>query len=97
MTEPQPSIQNLTVQQVLNAKAQEWSLELVAGGGGLQREIATAELNRPGLALAGYYEVFSADRIQLDRIESPTISWTTSPPARPQMATRPPRMSRIAL
>ncbi len=55
----------LTVQEMLERKGREWDLEIVAGHAGLDSVITTAELNRPGLALAGYYEVFSAQRIQL--------------------------------
>lgn len=40
-------------------------LTLVAGEGGLGNTFNTAELNRPGLAFAGYYEVFTSDRIQI--------------------------------
>jgi HPr kinase/phosphorylase len=40
-------------------------LELVAGHKGLDREIKMADINRPGLTLAGYYEHFSPDRVQI--------------------------------
>ena len=56
----------LTVRELYKQKKGEWDLELVAGEAGMEHSIInTAELNRPGLALAGYYEVFSAERIQL--------------------------------
>ncbi|GMO46375.1 MAG: HPr(Ser) kinase/phosphatase [Termitinemataceae bacterium] len=43
------------------------SLNLRCTGGrrGLFREICVAELNRPGLALSGYFEVFANNRIQI--------------------------------
>ena len=55
----------LTVQEMLDRKGKEWDLEVISGAQGLDSVITTAELNRPGLALAGYYDVFSAQRIQI--------------------------------
>ena len=55
----------LTVRELLERKGREWDLEVITGEEWLDSVINTAELNRPGLALAGYYEVFSAQRIQL--------------------------------
>ncbi|MDR0539014.1 MAG: HPr(Ser) kinase/phosphatase [Spirochaetaceae bacterium] len=40
-------------------------LRCVAGRKGLSREISTPELNRPGLALCGFYEIFAFNRIQV--------------------------------
>jgi HPr kinase/phosphorylase len=40
-------------------------LELVAGAGGLARTIREPAINRPGLALAGFYRFFPGKRIQL--------------------------------
>ncbi|MDR2522037.1 MAG: HPr(Ser) kinase/phosphatase [Spirochaetaceae bacterium] len=41
------------------------NLRCVCGRRGLPREIATPDLNRPGLALCGFYEVFASNRIQI--------------------------------
>lgn len=41
------------------------SLELVAGAGGLEREIPESAINRPGLALAGFFRYFAHRRIQV--------------------------------
>jgi HPr kinase/phosphorylase len=41
------------------------SLELVAGAGGLEREIPESAINRPGLALAGFFRYFAHHRIQV--------------------------------
>jgi HPr kinase/phosphorylase len=41
------------------------NLTCIGGRKGLNREISNSELNRPGLALSGFYEVFAFDRIQL--------------------------------
>jgi HPr kinase/phosphorylase len=40
-------------------------LRLIAGEGGLQRLVVEKNLHRPGLALAGFFGVFSFQRIQL--------------------------------
>ncbi len=40
-------------------------LGLVAGHQGIGRQLYTADLNRPGLALSGYLEYFSSDRVQV--------------------------------
>ncbi|GHU44894.1 HPr kinase/phosphorylase [Spirochaetia bacterium] len=41
------------------------NLHCIGGRRGLIREISVAELNRPGLALSGYFDVFSNNRIQV--------------------------------
>ncbi|HOQ13345.1 MAG TPA: HPr kinase/phosphorylase, partial [Spirochaetota bacterium] len=40
-------------------------LRLIAGEGGLDKEIKFGEINRPGLALAGFFDYFAYDRIQI--------------------------------
>jgi HPr kinase/phosphorylase len=40
-------------------------LELLAGEGGLKKEIKVGDINRPGLTLAGFYDFFAYDRIQI--------------------------------
>jgi len=40
-------------------------LTLVAGAAGLDKVIKGSEINRPGLTLAGFYEFFAFDRIQI--------------------------------
>ncbi len=46
-------------------KAPELELSLLAGSEGLDREILTVDVNRPGLALAGFYKNLASDRIQV--------------------------------
>lgn len=59
-------MKSITVQQLIEAKGSELDLKVVAGERGLtQRRIVTPEMNRPGLAFAGFYDVFSHDRIQI--------------------------------
>lgn len=40
-------------------------MELVAGEKGLSRCIKVAEINRPGLALSGYFDYFASERVQV--------------------------------
>jgi len=55
----------LSVRKLLEQKGRELELTVVAGEGGLDHRIESPELNRPGLAMAGFYDVFSHDRIQI--------------------------------
>ena len=41
------------------------SLTLVNAAGGYRRDIAQKDLHRPGLALAGFIELFTFDRVQI--------------------------------
>ena len=41
------------------------NLRCIAGRSGLSHRIKEADINRPGLALSGFYEAFAYDRIQL--------------------------------
>lgn len=56
---------NMTVKRLIKYAGYELKLEVAAGADGLNREIKTAESNRPGLALCGYYEHFGYDRVQI--------------------------------
>ncbi|MBM3236649.1 HPr(Ser) kinase/phosphatase [Candidatus Poribacteria bacterium] len=57
--------QSITVEKLLKRMEYELQIKLIAGENGLQREILVAEINRPGLALCGYYEFFEYKRIQV--------------------------------
>ena len=57
--------EELTVEMMLREREREMDLDLLSGKDGLSNPIRTAELNRPGLAFAGYREVFSFDRVQI--------------------------------
>ncbi len=43
----------------------ELSLELIDAGTGLERKIETFEINRPGLALSGFFMYYPSERVQL--------------------------------
>jgi HPr kinase/phosphorylase len=58
-------VPEITVQELLREKGAELTLEAVAGREGLGRVIRVSEVNRPGLALAGYFEYFRGERIQI--------------------------------
>lgn len=51
----------LTIQQVIDAL----KLEIVAGNQGLNREVKNPNISKPGLELAGLFEFYEHDRIQI--------------------------------
>jgi HPr kinase/phosphorylase len=55
----------VSLRHILEKMGKELDVELVAGAKGLDNTVNTAELNRPGLAFAGFYDVFTMDRIQI--------------------------------
>ncbi len=55
----------LTVGDILERRADMLELELVAGGEGLSREIASPDISSPGLVLAGFTERFPSGRLQV--------------------------------
>lgn len=56
---------NITVERLLVAGGSSLELELVAGEPGLKKNITEAALNRPGLALTGFFEYFANKRVQV--------------------------------
>lgn len=44
---------------------QHFQLEVVSGHEGLKRPITVDDLNRPGLEIAGYFEYYPEERVQL--------------------------------
>lgn len=55
----------ITVQDLFNSGAERLSLELVWGGQHLDRFIEENAINRPGLALTGFYQYFAQRRLQV--------------------------------
>jgi len=55
----------VTVRELLETRAREFSLALAAGARGLDREIALPRLQQPGLALAGFLPQLHPDRVQV--------------------------------
>ncbi|HVU37226.1 MAG TPA: HPr(Ser) kinase/phosphatase [Opitutales bacterium] len=66
---PQPDthkiIESLSVREFYNSFKQDLELELVAGEPGLDNVIGEKSINRPSLALTGYFKYFANQRIQL--------------------------------
>jgi len=55
----------ITVRTFLSDNQNNLKLRLVCSENGLNRKIINSELHRPGLALSGFVELFSHDRIQI--------------------------------
>jgi Hpr(Ser) kinase/phosphatase len=65
---------------------QQFHLEIVAGEDGLRRTIVTDDLNRPGLEMAGYFNYYPTDRVQmLGRTELAFMETLTSEERRDRM------------
>lgn len=56
---------NVTVKEFYENLKDHLDLELVAGKKGLRKKIKESTLNRPGLALVGYYGFFAVRRVQV--------------------------------
>ena len=55
----------LSIKEFLNVHSRSLGLRLVAGENGVSRTINSADINRPGLALTGFVELFTFDQVQL--------------------------------
>ena len=55
----------VSVRQLLDALGADMHMRVVAGHTGIDRQITAAEVNRPGLALAGWYDYFAKHRLQV--------------------------------
>ena len=58
-------MKGITVGEFYNKLRPKLKLDLIAGGEGLYRRVKIGELNRPGLALAGYFDFFASGRGQV--------------------------------
>jgi HPr kinase/phosphorylase len=58
-------IQSLSVREFMDSFKQDLEMELVAGEKGLANIIGEKSINRPALALTGYFKYFANKRIQL--------------------------------
>jgi HPr kinase/phosphorylase len=56
---------NITVGSLFEVLKKRLTLETVNGDVGFEREITDKNIHRPGLALAGYVELFTYDRVQI--------------------------------
>ncbi len=73
---PTPKNTPVTVGDFYQKHADELELELVSGEAGLDRVIGEPTVNRPGLALSGFYSYFADKRIQV--IGSAELSYLQS-------------------
>lgn len=64
-TSPIKKIDGLSVRDFLHACAESLKLELVAGERGLRRIIKEGSVNRPSLALTGFFKYFANKRLQV--------------------------------
>lgn len=55
----------MTVKEMIEDTKVDLKLEVIAGEKGLNNEIIAHDINRPGLAVAGYLEFFGSKRIQV--------------------------------
>ena len=58
-------VEAVPVRDFYNSFKDPLNLELVAGEGGMDKTIRERSLNRPALAITGYFNYFAAKRIQL--------------------------------
>lgn len=56
---------DLTIGKLLTENTERLGLELIAGKNGLENVLISPELNRPGLALGGFIDLFTFNRVQL--------------------------------
>jgi HPr kinase/phosphorylase len=74
-----PRVEPPSVGRFFEAHADNLGLELVAGAKGLDRVIREPTVNRPGLALSGFYNYFAPKRVQV--FGSAELSYLQSLPA----------------
>ncbi|MDR2066775.1 MAG: HPr(Ser) kinase/phosphatase [Endomicrobium sp.] len=55
----------MDIKTLLTEKAKDFKLELLVGKEGLDRKILVPDINKPGLAIAGFFEHFPYERIQV--------------------------------
>ncbi|MBZ0265054.1 HPr(Ser) kinase/phosphatase [bacterium] len=59
------AIEHITVRELVDDSRERFELSVLAGEEGLERKIASKEVHRPGLALAGFLDLFTFDRVQI--------------------------------
>jgi len=58
-------MKEITVRDFFDTKKKDLALSLITEPETLNKKLSSPHVNRPGLALAGYLEVFSAERVQV--------------------------------
>ncbi len=72
----------ITLQKLLEAGEERLALELILGGEHLGRHIGEKALNRPGLALTGFFQYFAQRRLQVFGLSEFTYLKSLSPAER---------------
>ena len=75
----QKAIHGITVAHFYETYREKLKLELLAGGEGLHRLIKEGSLNRPSLALTGFFKYFANKRVQVFGAAEMTYMKTLSP------------------
>src|SRR5882762_4025000 len=78
----------LLAADLLQERQNELELTLLAGSKGLRRQLTVSEINRPGLALAGYLDYFPSERVQIMGLGEHTYMATMTPNQRSEMLTK---------
>ena len=60
-----PTVQSITVREVLEHYGDQLGLSLLAGRSGLDNLLVASDVHRPGLALSGFVGLFTYDRAQV--------------------------------
>lgn len=79
---------SLPLGSLLSEKGREFELEPLTGELGLDREVTVADINRPGLAFAGYTGYFLSERIQIIGQAEVSYLLTLSPQLRAEAVQR---------
>ncbi|HID95863.1 MAG TPA: HPr(Ser) kinase/phosphatase [Candidatus Latescibacteria bacterium] len=58
-------MKEITIRELLKQNRRRLALKLIAGQEGLDRTLTSGEIHRPGLALAGFVELYTFDRVQV--------------------------------
>src|SRR5438132_11320186 len=65
MTGPQSKFPTITVGEFYTRHSESFQLKLLGSSSGFDRRIKEPTINRPGLALSGFYAYFAEKRIQV--------------------------------
>lgn len=58
-------MEGITVEKLIEENRERLDLELLSGGKGLNKRITRSDIHRPGLALAGFVDLFAYRRVQI--------------------------------
>ena len=65
ITDPETARKSITVSYLFESNKERVKLSQLDGLNGFENEISDKNLHRPGLALAGYVDLFTFDRVQI--------------------------------